>query len=122
MTITCSHCHRSLSTAEGADAPFFCMYCGHKLREDATPANPALMRTGSFSPSDETDANDATAVESMPSEIGGYRLLRLLGSGGMGAVYEAEAPATGQRVAVKLLSSRLSTSPISVERFARKAG
>src|SRR5207248_10864088 len=52
-----------------------------------------------------------------PKSVGGYRLLRLLGSGGMGAVYEAEAPGTGNRVAVKLLSSRLASSPASVERF-----
>ena len=69
MTTTCPRCHRSLSSDEGGDAPFFCMYCGNRLREDSTPANPALMRTGSFSPSDETDGNDAGAVESMPSEI-----------------------------------------------------
>lgn len=117
MTITCPHCYRSLSTDEGADAPFFCMYCGNKLQEDMSPAKFALMQTGSFSPSDETDGEGATAVESTPSEIGGYRLLRVLGSGGMGTVYEAEAPATGQHVAVKLLSARLSSSPTSVERF-----
>jgi serine/threonine protein kinase len=35
----------------------------------------------------------------------------------MGAVYEAEAPDTGSRVAVKLLSTRLAASPTSVERF-----
>ena len=41
----------------------------------------------------------------------------MLGAGGMGTVYEAEAPGTGTRVAVKLLSSRLASNPTSVERF-----
>jgi serine/threonine-protein kinase len=36
-----------------------------------------------------------------------YRLLRLLGEGGMGAVYEAEHAATRRRVAVKLIHARL---------------
>src|SRR5207302_1720480 len=43
--------------------------------------------------------------------------LKLLGAGGMGSVYEAEHPATGHRVAVKLLSPRLGFSQTAVERF-----
>ena len=37
--------------------------------------------------------------------FGGYRVLRELGSGGLGAVYEVEQPGTGHRVALKLLKS-----------------
>ncbi|MFT3771779.1 MAG: protein kinase [Minicystis sp.] len=36
-----------------------------------------------------------------------YTLIRLLGQGGMGSVYEAEARETGERVAVKVLHSHL---------------
>ncbi|MEZ4294984.1 MAG: serine/threonine-protein kinase [Polyangiaceae bacterium] len=36
-----------------------------------------------------------------------YRLLRLLGRGGMGAVYEAEVAGSGERVAVKVLHGHL---------------
>ena len=39
----------------------------------------------------------------MPFDFGGYRVLRLLGRGGMGAVYEAEQIATGRRLALKVL-------------------
>jgi uncharacterized RDD family membrane protein YckC len=60
---------------------------------------------------------DLPPEETTPAEIGGYRLLRLIGAGGMGRVFEAESLATGQKVAVKLLSSRLTNSPVSVERF-----
>ncbi len=95
------------------------MYCGHRLRGDAADTPAGLMRTQSFSPSGSAsdDAEVPIAPEPAPKEIGGYRLLRLLGSGGMGTVYEGEAPGTGTRVAVKLLSSRLASSPTSVERF-----
>ena len=92
------------------------MYCGYQLRHDA---NPAFMRTGSYQPAGDDDEMPV-APEPAPQSIGGYRLLRLLGSGGMGTVYEAEAPANGHRVAVKLLSSRLASSPASVERFCQE--
>jgi uncharacterized RDD family membrane protein YckC len=58
-----------------------------------------------------------SAEEMTPAEIGGYRLLRLLGAGGMGRVFEAESADSGQKVAVKLLSSQLTRNPTSVERF-----
>ncbi len=42
-----------------------------------------------------------------PCEFGDYRLLGLLGRGGMGTVYEAEQIATGRRVSLKMLGQQL---------------
>ncbi|WP_437668793.1 protein kinase domain-containing protein [Sorangium sp. So ce131] len=51
-----------------------------------------------------------------------YRLLRLLGEGGMGAVYEAEHAAMHRRVAVKVLNGRrLAPGRGGVQRFRREA-
>jgi hypothetical protein len=58
----------------------------------------------------------AAADDEVPEAVGGYRLLRLLGAGGMGRVYEAEGPG-GERVAVKLLSPGVADSPTALERF-----
>jgi serine/threonine protein kinase len=76
------------------------------------------MQTLPYTPS-STDLEDDIPADprQIPTSIGGYQLLRLLGSGGMGAVYEAESPQTGNRVAIKLLSPRMAASPTSVERF-----
>jgi uncharacterized RDD family membrane protein YckC len=54
-----------------------------------------------------------------PSEFGSYRLLGLLGRGGMGTVYEAEELSTGRRVALKTLGQQLD-SPEMRQRFLRE--
>ncbi len=52
-----------------------------------------------------------------------YRLLRLIGSGGMGAVFEAENTRTGKRVALKLLLAEVQagSSAEAAARFVREA-
>jgi len=60
------------------------------------------------------------ALESM-KELGPYRLLRQLGSGGMGIVFEAEEMTTHERFAVKVLRPSLVMEPEAKERFAREA-
>jgi hypothetical protein len=98
------------------------MYCGQKLVEGNSSAQ-ADTFTHSFTPQTEESRSgvgsteEPQAPEPAPPEVGGYKIVKLLGAGGMGAVYEAEAPGSGTRVAVKLLSSRLASNPSSVERF-----
>lgn len=52
---------------------------------------------------------------------GKYHLERLLGSGGMGAVYEALHAFTQRRVAVKLMHPSIARSKVAAERFLREA-
>lgn len=52
---------------------------------------------------------------------GRYRLGRLLGEGGMGAVYEAEHIELGARLAVKLLGDDYLSDPTAARRFKREA-
>ena len=53
--------------------------------------------------------------------IGSYRVVRPLGKGGMGAVYLAEHPMIGSRVAIKFLHPQYATDEKIVERFLAEA-
>ncbi|MBK8098410.1 MAG: serine/threonine protein kinase [Planctomycetes bacterium] len=53
--------------------------------------------------------------------FGDYRLIREVGRGGMGVVWEAEQGSLRRRVALKILHEHLTWSPTAIERFRREA-
>src|SRR5260221_820693 len=52
---------------------------------------------------------------------GKYRIVRLIGEGGMGAVYEGENVRIRRRVAIKVLHAATATNAEAVQRFEREA-
>jgi serine/threonine protein kinase len=53
--------------------------------------------------------------------VGDYQLERMIGQGGMGAVFSGTHHKTGERAAIKILSAELLDDPTAVARFLREA-
>ena len=66
-------------------------------------------------------AHDTTAGCAIVRELGDYRILREIGRGGMGIVYEAEQVSLLRHVALKVLPAHSLLDPSRLERFKREA-
>jgi serine/threonine protein kinase len=66
-------------------------------------------------------SDETSATLPLPEKLGEYRIIREIGRGGMGVVYEAEQGDLGRRVALKVLPSAALLRPTHLERFRREA-
>src|SRR5262245_61473827 len=63
----------------------------------------------------------SSAPARAPERLGEFRIVRELGRGGMGVVYEAEQTSLGRRVAVKVLPAHAAHDEAYLARFRREA-
>jgi serine/threonine protein kinase len=81
----------------------------------------ALMVMEDVRPGPEPAAEGSARTAPPPQRLGEYRIIRGIGRGGMGVVYEAEQLSLGRRVALKVLPSGAEEELPQVERFRREA-
>ncbi len=145
MRIECAQCRQAIEFED--TAPKFCSECGSSLSDSMGTPNtsspttrdgetitrvPTAMSVGRAADDlaeQETRAGNAfvggqdtvAADAEHPEAIGPYRLVRKLGQGGMGTVYEAEHRDSQRRVALKLLSPDVRGTEEMVQRFRRES-
>ncbi len=112
------HCPSCLKTLEYlGERPSFCSYCGTRLPA-ATTNEATVSYVAEASTQPRYQGNDPGLA--LPDRVAGYRLVREIGRGGMGIVFEGEEISSGRKVAVKLLSREQIGSSVAIDRFVQE--
>ena len=93
---------------------------GVKCKRCGTPFKATPSLDGVPKGTNKSSSSSGDPFPTLPAEFGRYRVLKLLGRGGMGAVYLAHDSQLGRQVALKLPSFDASETK-RVERFVREA-
>jgi serine/threonine protein kinase len=91
------------------------------LAADIRELFPALVMMEDLGGSSLASTGPHGGGEPALKQLGDYRILREIGRGGMGVVYEAEQQALGRRVALKVLPPHALNDAQQVRRFEREA-
>jgi hypothetical protein len=112
-----------------------CPACAALLHQQPVDSHLELLRlgldyvttlpgiTGDYHPSSLGSSETPAPATDLPPEMSShprYRILRVLGIGGMGAVYQADHKLMNRQVALKVIHAQFLSSAAAVERFQRE--
>jgi WD40 repeat protein/serine/threonine protein kinase/tetratricopeptide (TPR) repeat protein len=92
-----------------------------ELADDIRDLFPALVMMEDLGDSDLASTGPHSSGTLTVKQLGDFRILREVGRGGMGVVYEAEQQSLGRRVALKVLPPHVLNDAQQVRRFEREA-
>ena len=92
------------------------------LTDEIRDLFPAALALEGLKVAGSTPADSVTKTPLPPLEqLGDFRIIREIGRGGMGVVYEAEQESLGRRVALKVLLNQAVYGTTHTDRFEREA-
>ena len=119
---------RYMAMIEGGNAPQPEQFCldypnfAHELLPCLAGLVLIEQGFGKGRPSDPVSIPSGSVFDSeMPTALGDFRIVREIGRGGMGIVYEAQQLSLGRRVALKVLSFASGLDPVRLQRFRNEA-
>jgi formylglycine-generating enzyme required for sulfatase activity len=139
LAVRCPHCLHCWDAPDGADPDALtCPVCARPAGAAETGQRNFSLHVSTGGTAGATAAGAAEDTKREPAErphpylsppelpdelgrLGGFRVLRLLGQGGMGAVFEAEDVGLQRRVALKVMLPQAAAHPQGRTRFLREA-
>jgi serine/threonine protein kinase/formylglycine-generating enzyme required for sulfatase activity len=127
ITFACASCGKTLKVKDEFTGRISaCPQCKKPIVVPLAEATLTEPQAGDTPSSPEGECSDLAflAPKQRPNELGrlgSYRVLKVLGSGGMGVVLQAEDPALKRLVALKVMRPELAAKETNRQRFVREA-
>lgn len=87
----------------------------------ASAPRPRVSAKATAGSRSQLEAKEDVDSDAALTRLGGYQIVRMLGRGAMGTVYEAKQTSLDRLVALKTVRDRVAKNPLSLARFTREA-